>query len=417
MFAQGFDKVDDSGKLSALTGAYANLGAHREGVHVFFRVLAPFADEVSLVGSFNGWADGARLERTSGGVWQGIVSACEITDGDRYKFKARIGDEEVFLSDPYAVENDGEPYFNSIYRECAPKNRVAYFGGPLNAYEIVADRWFCYDGCREVDYSTLSRELLPYLLQMGYTHVYLSGKCNEGQGGEDGFAKLADAMHAADIGVLVGEDFGLTDNSSVDGVVLSAADTECFGGLVHKICFEGSDRAIYLRDPSAYHTCFSRASADKQIRRNAAAMTYLLFKEGRMLTRMGCETGRDERVEVFDLHTFESAERANFQRFCSELASIYLSNPEISVGSAIAESDSYGVRVTARHAEELDMILVTDLRGNGGRATIPARGEWRVILDSSQLLGYESAIVSSNNNKSICIALPSYGAVLLERIR
>lgn len=416
MFAQGMDKVDDSGKLSALTGAYADLGARKEGACVFFRVSAPFADEVILFGSFNGWGDGISLEKGDHGIWQTNIPSDMIPDGCKFKFEAKVGDATVYLSDPYAAEDDGEPYFNSVYREAAQNTLAVSQSGPLNVYGLDPDRWFCYDGCREVDYKTLSRELLPYLLQMGYTHVYIFGRLNERQGGESGFIEFVDALHSASIGVFTDEGFGLTDKSYIDGIITRVDSNECSCGLVHKISSKDGEREINILGSGAYINCFNVASADKQMRRRAAAMAYLLFKEGRMLTRMGCETGRGG-IDVFDLRSFESAACASFQIFCSELAEIYLSNPEIGSGSALTESCGYGIRITARHAEELDLVLVTDHSGNGGLATLPVSGEWRVILDSSRLLGYESAVVSSYNDKSICIALPSYGAVLLERIK
>ena len=136
-----------------------------------------------------------------------------------------------------------------------------------------------------------------------------------------------------------------------------------------------------------------------------------------MLTRMGCEAGHEEPVGVFDRHTFESAENARFQLYCAELSGAYLKNPEIWQGSGISESDSYGIRVTRRYADDTELILVTDLWGNGGRLAIPAEGEWRVMLDSSRTLGHHGATVSCENNMSIRIALDSYGALLLERIK
>lgn len=415
MRGQGFDKVDDSEKLSAFEGACYNLGARREGALVFFRVLAPLADEVFLVGSFNGWADDLRLTKNQAGIWQASISRDEISDGDRYKFKARVGEEIIYLSDPYAVENDGEPYFNSVYRE-GDHHEEFCSGRPLNIYEIEEDGWYCYDGCREVDYATLSRELLPYLLQMGYTHVCVSGACNQAQGGEVAFKKLVDTMHSASVGVLVRTDTDGLIGLKADGTVTRVEDAESSGGPRHRIELEGQAQ-IFIRDSGEYQKHYRQASADKRPRRDAAAIAYLLLKEGRMLTRMGCEAGQESRLECFDRRAFEPIANARFQLFCSRLGNAYLSNPEIWEGSALSESESYGIKVMRRIAHDFEMILATDLFGGGGYVRIPAEGEWRVLLDSSSLLGYEKAAVSLDPNKAIGIMLPSYGAVLLERIK
>lgn len=414
MFAQSSDKVDDSGKLYALTGAYADLGACKTGARVFFRVLAPFADEVYLIGSFNDWADGIPLEKKELGVWQVDISESEISDGSRYKFKARVDGEEIYLGDPYAAEHDGEPYFNAIYKESRAEGYAADVTDiPFNVYEIESDKWLCYDGCLEIDYETLARELLPYLLQMGYTHICLSGAFNPRQGGARGFGKFAEMMHSASIGVLVRGDIPEGCDSPVDGVIRE----ESFPRLAHKISLRGECAPVYIMDSGAYRKHFRQASYNKKLHRRAAAMAYQLFKAGRMLTRMGCEAGHEEPVRVFDRHVFESAENSRFQLYCAELSGAYLKNPEIWRGSGISESDSYGIRVTRRYAEDTELILVTDLWGNGGCLTIPAAGEWKVILDSSRSLGHQGAAVSCQNEKSIRIVLPSYGAVLLERIK
>ena len=413
MFAQSLDKVDDSGKLYALTGAYADLGACKTGAHVFFRVLAPFADEVYLIGSFNNWDESIPLEKGELGIWQVGISECDISDGAGYKFKARVGGEEIYLGDPYAAECDGEPYFNAIYREGRTEDSALRGADkPFNVYEIESDKWLCYDGCREIDYETLARELLPYLLQMGYTHVCLSGAFNPNQGGSQSFNRFASMMRSASIGVLIRGEIPEDSVAFVDGVLKE----ESFSRLVHKISLEG-ELPVYIMDSGAYRKHFREASYNKKLRRRAAAMAYQLFKEGRMLTRMGCEAGHEEPAGVFDRHTFESAENARFQLYCAELSGAYLKNPEIWQGSGISESDSYGIRVTRRYADDTELILVTDLWGNGGRLAIPAEGEWRVILDSSRILGYHGATVSYENNMSIRIALDSYGALLLERIK
>ena len=419
MFAQGFDKVDNSSRLSALTGAYAVLGARTMGARVFFSVVAPFAERVYLMGSFNGWSESLGLEKNEQGVWQTSVAREEISDGDKYKFKAYVNGEVIYLSDPYAKESDCEPYFNSIYREsdCDKLCDKVALGFPLNVYEIVPDKWFCYDDRGAVDYETLAREILPYLLQMGYTHVCLSGECKDEQGGEAAFKVFADMMRSAQIGVLAKESFKLCDRSCVDGTVATFEGAESFSGLVHKIYFKGADETVIVKDSAAYRKILRENEFGRSLRENAVAQAGLLMKEGRMLTRMGCEAGTDVGDGVFAPRVFEPDENARFQLFCSELAGIYLSNPEIWESPMICEVDDGGVRVTRRYAHDFEMILVSDLLGNGGGARIPAMGEWRVILDSSDILGYKNALVSYAEDGYINILLPQYGAAILERIK
>ncbi len=462
MCSRGFDKVDDSEELSLLAGAYNGLGARKRGARVYFGVLAPCANEVYLVGSFNSWREEIRLSRNELDVWQTSIDAKEISDGDTYKFKAYIGDEVVYLSDPYAPMTDGEPFFNSIYKEgwgrqldaCEVSSNSACYGHPLNIYEIKTDGWLCYDDCEAVDYVTLSREILPYLLQMGYTHVCLSGICggsfSQKQGGEAAFKTFVDTFHSAfvsvlvdwqigceDIGILKDRALSLINSCGVDGFVADCNDartSEFFGELVHSIKSERPETVFIVRSDDGLFPSFADAAVkecgayrkyfrqacddDMKLRINAAAVAYLLLKDGRMLTRMGCEAGQYWKHDLFDRRVFESLQNARFQLFFSKLSELYLARSEI-WGCGISEpmeADNGEIRLMIRSSSDSDIILATDLSGRGGRALIP-HGEWNVILDSSSTLGYDKAQITSEHNRGISITLPAYGAVVLERIK
>lgn len=70
---------------------------------VAFRVWAPHADSVSVVGSFNEWEqDADPLTQEEGGYWYGDVDSAEV--GDEYKFRIGNGDQTFLRIDPYARE-------------------------------------------------------------------------------------------------------------------------------------------------------------------------------------------------------------------------------------------------------------------------------------------------------------------------
>ena len=90
--------------------AYEYLGAHRTGDAVVFRVWAPNAARVRVIGSFNGWSEDSApaLKRISeGGVWEGTVRAAKA--GDTYKFLIDTADgRAIYKADPYAFFSETE---------------------------------------------------------------------------------------------------------------------------------------------------------------------------------------------------------------------------------------------------------------------------------------------------------------------
>ncbi|MEG2435083.1 MAG: 1,4-alpha-glucan branching protein GlgB [Ruthenibacterium sp.] len=163
------------------------LGAHllRQGERdgVLFRVWAPRAKAVSLVGDFNSWIPGATpmLNEQESGVWQCFVEGIE--EYDIYKYCVTTpADEIVFKADPYAFHTETRPancskvYDLSGYawkdaawqKRCKEEDPLAR---PMNIYEMHAGSWRTYPDGNPLSYRALAAELIPYLTDMGYTHV------------------------------------------------------------------------------------------------------------------------------------------------------------------------------------------------------------------------------------------------------
>ena len=99
---------------------YEYLGAHRSGSSVVFRVWAPSADAVSVVGDFNGWQPGASPMTmvTEGGVWEAKIPRKTLGEGDFiYKYVIKRGDRELFKADPYGYFCECPPDTASVYHE------------------------------------------------------------------------------------------------------------------------------------------------------------------------------------------------------------------------------------------------------------------------------------------------------------
>lgn len=171
---------------------YEKLGAHvREvvgvrGVH--FAVWAPNARRVSVVGNFNFW-DGrvhTMRERQTSGIWEIFIP--ELGDGEVYKFEilSRAGGHIGLKSDPYGFSGEVRPKNASIVRTIdgyawkdgewidARRSRD-WLHSPMSIYELHAGSWRRKpeEGNRWLSYRELANDLIPYVKEMGYTHIEL----------------------------------------------------------------------------------------------------------------------------------------------------------------------------------------------------------------------------------------------------
>ena len=168
--------------------AYRFFGAHfdcRGGDEgVVFRVWAPHAKAVSVVGDFNSWVPGAHpMAKLDEGIWEAFIPG--IREYDVYKFCLTTRqDELVFKADPYAFHAETRPSNGSkVYRlegyawndgewEALQKKRDP-LAAPMNIYELHAGSWKLKENGDPYNYAELADELIPYIKEMGYTHVEL----------------------------------------------------------------------------------------------------------------------------------------------------------------------------------------------------------------------------------------------------
>ncbi|MFC3692820.1 1,4-alpha-glucan branching protein GlgB [Chenggangzhangella methanolivorans] len=204
-----------------------------EGVKgVRFAVWAPNAKRVAVVGDFNAWdkrRNPMRLRHPSG-VWELFIP--RIGPGERYKFALRgpDGGELPDKADPVAKSAEPAPGTASIVADpkayewtdgdwMASRERRQEPDKPLSFYEVHLGSWM-KDG-RAVDWNFAIEKLIPYVSQLGFTHVELLPVAEHPFGGSWGyqplglfaptgrygapedFAKFVDAAHAAGIGVVV----------------------------------------------------------------------------------------------------------------------------------------------------------------------------------------------------------------------
>lgn len=180
---------EDLAQLSAGTHLrpYEVLGAHMvemenvEGVR--FAVWAPNAKRVSVVGDFNHW-DGRRhvmRHRREAGIWE--IFLPHVVAGDRYKFEIKTQENTILLkADPYATYAEMRPDTASKVTPTLPKRfprearRLANSTcAPISIYEVHLGSWRLPDEetPRWFTYRELAYVLLPYVKDLGFTHVEL----------------------------------------------------------------------------------------------------------------------------------------------------------------------------------------------------------------------------------------------------
>lgn len=165
------------------------LGAHLSGEgdksSVRFAVWAPNARSVSVVGDFNGWDKSAHPMKkfNDSGVWQCFVPG--LMQGNIYKYHIDTFCGQMRLkADPYAFFSELRPNTASIvwklegykWRDQDWQNKkavTALYDKPVLIYEVHAGSWKRKDDGSLLTYRELAEQLIPYVKDLGYTHIEL----------------------------------------------------------------------------------------------------------------------------------------------------------------------------------------------------------------------------------------------------
>ncbi len=166
--------------------AYSFFGAHlvnwdgRDGA--VFRVWAPNALSVSVVGSFNDWNKTSDfMYKIDDGVWELFIEG--IVQFDVYKYCIETPwFEKILKSDPFAFHSQTRPDNASIVYNIEDyvwndenwtkaQKECDKIKEPMNIYEIHAGSWKKYPDGNFFNYRKIAEELVPYLKEMNYTHV------------------------------------------------------------------------------------------------------------------------------------------------------------------------------------------------------------------------------------------------------
>ena len=170
-----------------LTDGWRWFGAHpaeRRGVQGWmFRVWAPNARSVSVVGDFNNWDPQRSRLTQKGQIWEGFIPGLEQYTS--YKYAVEGADGELrFKADPYGFHAETRPATASKLYDIrgfrwtdgtfqTRKRQHPVYDAPLNIYEVHLGSWRRREDGSFLDYRELARQLATYVKEMGYTAIEL----------------------------------------------------------------------------------------------------------------------------------------------------------------------------------------------------------------------------------------------------
>lgn len=219
---------------------YEKLGSHvveNQGVTgTYFAVWAPSASYVSVIGNFNGWDKGSHVLASrwdSSGIWEGWVP--NIGNGEVYKYfiVSNVGNQELEKGDPFALRWEAPPLTASIVWDTwyewkdtdwmSKRGKHNALNAPMSVYEVHLGSWKRdpSDPERRLTYREIADTLVPYVKELGFTHVefmpvmqhpyepswgyQITGyfAASSRFGSPQDFMYLIEELHKNDIGVLL----------------------------------------------------------------------------------------------------------------------------------------------------------------------------------------------------------------------
>ncbi|RYG15220.1 MAG: 1,4-alpha-glucan branching protein GlgB [Chitinophagaceae bacterium] len=168
---------------------YEKMGAHLCQLNkingTYFAVWAPNAREVAVIGNFNNWARNTHYlnkRQDHSGIWEGFIP--NVGKGEVYKYYIKGFDgRDLEKGDPYALRWEHPPQKASIVWDTnytwkdkpwlTKRPKLNALNKPISVYEIHLGSWQRdpADPERVLSYNEIANTLVPYVLEMGFTHV------------------------------------------------------------------------------------------------------------------------------------------------------------------------------------------------------------------------------------------------------
>lgn len=163
--------------------AYEFFGCHIvDGNRFVFRVWAPHAVSISVVGDFNNWDESENvMTEISPAIWEAEIDGVNIYDCYKYAITTKSGAVKM-KADPYAFHAETRPATASKVYTCSDykwrdrkwfesSKNGSILEKPVNIYEIHFGSWKQHENGDFLSYRQMADELIPYVKDMGYTHI------------------------------------------------------------------------------------------------------------------------------------------------------------------------------------------------------------------------------------------------------
>jgi 1,4-alpha-glucan branching enzyme len=170
---------------------YEKMGAHLLTVNqtkgTYFSVWAPNAQEVNVIGNFNEWNKTShQLNKRwdASGIWEGFIPY--VTKGEVYKYYIKGFDgSDIEKGDPFALRWEHPPQKASIVWDTdytwkdkswlTKRAKLTALDKPMSVYELHLGSWRRdpSNSERVLSYGEIAKSLVPYILEIGFTHVEL----------------------------------------------------------------------------------------------------------------------------------------------------------------------------------------------------------------------------------------------------
>jgi len=169
---------------------YEKMGAHKRTINgedgVYFAVWAPNANDVCVVGDFNGWdekKDGLICRRDESGIWETFIPGLQENSLYKFKIKPRFKTEYIEKADPFSFFCETPPKTASIIKQLDyvwddekwmnKREKHNRLNAPFSIYEIHLGSWRRNSENNYMNYREIARELAEYIIENGFTHVEL----------------------------------------------------------------------------------------------------------------------------------------------------------------------------------------------------------------------------------------------------
>ena len=172
-------------KLYEKLGSHAVVHEGKEGV--YFAVWAPNAQSVGIIGDFNGWNPYSHAlypRWDSSGIWEGFIPGLSLGEVYKYHIRTHRG-EQLEKADPFALVNEQPPHTASVVGTTwyswqdqdwmTHRKQHNALDKPFSVYEMHIGSWLRdpADPTRFLNYREVADKLVPYIQEMGFTHVEL----------------------------------------------------------------------------------------------------------------------------------------------------------------------------------------------------------------------------------------------------